>query len=534
MRETILNKKRRLHYLYKIVNKEWDIVTFKPNKAQNLVRKMKIDLQKRFKRVRLIILKARQLGMSTFELIDWLDTVLFSENETKIITAHKQDKQKDLFQRVKFAYDSIPDEIEDPEFPWWVWKKPKPKYDNVNELYFPETNSRIKVSLDSRSNTPTGLHITELAFVENAREMMAGTLPSIPKNAPITIETTANGVGGYFHELRKKYEGMSNWEFHTVFIPRYTDDEYVSEVFRETPKELAYLHDIINEFTKDKLSQEQINRYLEQYEMLGREVFQEFPSTADEAFLTTGDNVFNTTTLKNLPKLEFRVDPLYDHLRWYRKDVKDIIVGVDTSEWNSSWDYSPIVVRDYETLDLVCALYDKFPPDALCEVIDYIRKQFHSWLIGIERNNTGVAVLQKAKEYDWHNNLYQEKTIDKLTNRQTKKPWRHTNTKTRPYLISEYEEAIRLWQITQIDERQKWEMYTFVYNEKKKPEAQEWCHDDCIIADAICLQTRKDFVPSNTQGIQPRRGAISSITRKPIQQGGNKRQGYSSITRQRR
>lgn len=530
MRKTILNKKRRLNYLYKIVNKEWEIITFSPNKAQTLIRNLKISLNNRFKRVRLIILKARQLGMSTFELIDWLDDALFTENQTIIITAHKQEKQKDLFQRVKFAYDNLPDEIDDENVPWWVRYKPIPKYDNVNELYFPDTNSRIKISLDSRSTTPTRLHITELAFVEKAKAMMTGTLPSIPKNAPITIETTANWVGGYFYELRKKYEGMDNGEFHTVFIPRYTDEQYTSEEYMETPAELEYLHDIVNEFTEDKLTQEQINRYLKQYEVLGREVFQEFPSTADEAFLTTGDNVFNVNILKNLPKLEFTVDPLYDHLRRYKKDVKNIIIWVDTSEWNTSWDYSPIVVREYETLDLVCALYDKFPPDALCEVIDYIRKQYQHWLIGIERNNTWVAVLQKSKEYDWSDNLYHEKTIDNITNRQTKKPWRHTNTKTRPYLISEYETAVRLWQINQVDERHRGEMFTFVYNEKKKPEAQEWCHDDFIMADAILLQTRKDFVPSNTQPLEKKRASISSITRKPLRWSNNKKR-YSSITR---
>jgi len=74
-----------------------------------------------------------------------------------------------------------------------VWHKPTTKYDSKTEYHF-SNNSVIKVSLDSRSGTPTGLHITELAFRDDAEGMMTGTLPSVPKNAPITVETTANGV----------------------------------------------------------------------------------------------------------------------------------------------------------------------------------------------------------------------------------------------------------------------------------------------------------------------------------------------------
>jgi hypothetical protein len=75
-----------------------------------------------------------------------------------------------------------------------VWNKPKTTYDNKNELFFKELNSKIMVTLDSRSGTPTDVHITEIAFRRDAREMMTGTLPSIPIDASLTIETTANGV----------------------------------------------------------------------------------------------------------------------------------------------------------------------------------------------------------------------------------------------------------------------------------------------------------------------------------------------------
>jgi hypothetical protein len=139
--------------------------------------------------------------------------------------------------------------------------------------------------------------------------------------------------------------------------------------------------------------------------------------------------------------------------------------------------------------------YGKIPSDDLAKVIDRL---FELWYkaprkMGVERNNTGIATLVKAKEYVWYYDLYWEKTVDKRTNRKTKKIWRHTNMKTRPLMFSEYEKAVREWLLIEVDERLRAEMYTLIWNDKKKPEAILWEHDDWIIADCICLQMMKEF-----------------------------------------
>lgn len=109
----------------------------------------------------------------------------------------------------------------------------------------------------------------------------------------------------------------------------------------------------------------------------------------------------------------------------------------------------------------------------LCEVIDRLIELGYKGIIGIERNNTGLTTITKAKDYHWYSMLYAERTIDKISNQPTRKYGRQTNTKTRPLMINEYEEAIRRGFITQVDERLRTEMYSFIYNEKHKPEAQE-------------------------------------------------------------
>jgi len=99
------------------------------------------------------------------------------------------------------------------------------------------------------------LHITELAFLQGAEDMMTGTLPAVPDDAPITIETTANGVSGagkYFYDLwRRSVAGESG--FFPLFIGWYMHDEYEKECPKDfkLPKEIQY----ISEYVKDRNKQ---------------------------------------------------------------------------------------------------------------------------------------------------------------------------------------------------------------------------------------------------------------------------------------
>lgn len=186
-KSNIYSKKWRISHLYKIVNKKGEVVTFVPNNVQEKI----MEFESKHKRI--IALKGRQFGYTTYKCIDKLDSALFYPNKKRIITAHKQEKLKEIFQIVKFAYEQLPEVIQDKENNI-TWVKPKAKYDNVNQLFFDDINSSISVTLDSRSTTVQDLHITELAFLQGAEDMMTGTLPAVPDDAPITIETTANGV----------------------------------------------------------------------------------------------------------------------------------------------------------------------------------------------------------------------------------------------------------------------------------------------------------------------------------------------------
>jgi len=474
MKSKFYSKEWRLNYLYKIVNKNWKTIIFKLNKTQ----KELFEFQKENKRV--IILKARQLWMSTYKIIEWLDKALMYSNQTVIITAHKQEKLQELFEKAKFAYNNLPLTIKLKD--WKIWTKPKAYYNNRNELYFKDKNSKIKVALDSRSGTPTSLHITELAFMKTAKEMWTGSMPSIPDNAPITVETTANWIWNFFYLLWSKYYNRIDWEFKTIFFPWYDDDWYTLDLDLEVPSELKHLETLW-------INKKKINWYVRKYEILWKEVFQEYPSIPEEAFLTTWDPFFNHNKLKLLNKLKYKEDLKYKDLRIYKEAENDCIYWVDTSGGWVNWDLSVIIVRN-RNLDLLCTYVSAVPPDMLWDVVLYIYNKGYKtrWsTVWIEINNTGISTIDNLKHTILSKKLYAKTIMDERTQKQTRKLWFNTNAKTRPLILNELETSIRKNLIIELDERVKIDFYNFIYNDNWRPEAIIWKHDDWVMAEAICL-----------------------------------------------
>lgn len=182
-------KSKRLQ-LYTIINKDQEAVGFKRNKAQELLEKRKKELKEKYGRVRLIILKGRQMGITTNEAISGLDTAIIKPNQNIGILAQVDKTRDEIFDKVKTAYLRLPDHLELNDGKIRV--KPNTKYSTKKELEFLENHSKIAVITDSRGGTRSKLHISEFAFINDAGELLAGTLPSVPKNGDIIIESTAN------------------------------------------------------------------------------------------------------------------------------------------------------------------------------------------------------------------------------------------------------------------------------------------------------------------------------------------------------
>ena len=201
-------------------------------------------------------------------------------------------------------------------------------------------------------------------------------------------------------------------------------------------------------------------------------------------------NVFNYETIQAIEIPKYTIWK-YEDLRIYKKPTSRCLYWVDHSWLNPDWDYWSIVVMDSVTLDLLACYYWHRKPYLLCDIIDELQELWYYWIIWIERNL--YTTVREAEKRPWVDQLYREKTIDKITNKSTKKYWWTTSSKTRRPLLDKYEQYIREKYITQIDERGKNEMFGFVYNEDSKMIAQLWYHDDFIFADAICLEMREQW-----------------------------------------
>lgn len=473
----LLSRRWRLNHLYKIVDKNSQQVVFKLNQWQKLLYDKEMELRQKTGRVRLKILKARQIWFTTYKLIDKLDKCLMYSNTNVNIVAHNREKLQEIFKRVKYMYENIPDAIE--MWDWRVWKKPIPKYDNANEYYFPEKNSTIKITLDSRSWTLTDCHISEWAFIDNFQDMLRATIPSA-EQADITIETTANGMNEFktFWDTDDRFEDM--------FFPRFVDLNYQKQCpeWWKCMDEIQYLQD------RYSLTDNQMYWYEEKYRNDKDWCLQEYPSEPIDAFISSGRPFYDLQAVKTYPIKTGIEDEHWKWLIWYNKaKTKNAMYWIDLSEWLDHWDYSTIRVRD-RNLKLVATYRGKQDPADMTKIVNYLWENGIEWIIAPERNNHWHTFLQVAKSFSWYNKLYiPKKDINDEKEDREGQRWRLTNLVSRPMMLDEHKEMIKGW-LLEMDKELQDECYVFIIK-NTKPQAEQWCNDDVVMADAICCQMLK-------------------------------------------
>lgn len=274
----------RLHNLYTIKDKEAKLVKFVPNQEQlHLLRTM---------HTRNIILKVRQLGISTFWLIYMLDSALFYPGVETGCIAHTREDAQELFEnKVKLAYDHLPEEIR---------KMHTQTSDSARKLAF-SNGSSIRIGTSFRSGTPVIVLVSEFGRLsaeapEQAREIKTGTFNAVPENGILVVESTAKGRQGLFYELvqdarRKATEGTRlspyDWKFYFfdwVNTPQYSLDPS----FVQVSDELTEYFDRMEHEIGTTIPPEKRAWYAAKSgNKLSDDMKQEFPTTPDEAFEQT-------------------------------------------------------------------------------------------------------------------------------------------------------------------------------------------------------------------------------------------------------
>lgn len=291
MDKRLASKAWRINHLYKIRDKEGRLIPFKLNRAQQHFAN---NLH-----TRNLILKSRQLGFTTFEAIDSLDDVLFTPNLDALLIAHNLEAGESIFsKKIAFAWEKIPETIRN------LYGVDAKTSKTLKFDFGAKGFSSIAVDTSGRSGTYQRVHITELAdiakkYPKKIPEIIEGTLPAIPTNGRIDIESTSQGASGEFYEMfvqaYERGDPTMPQQYKAHFYNWTWDDE---EMDRVVPVEFEHMEEgeKFREYAqKMNLTQVQITYYYQRWLTVNKKwnaLKREYPTTPEEAFEAIAEGTF--------------------------------------------------------------------------------------------------------------------------------------------------------------------------------------------------------------------------------------------------
>jgi len=465
--------------------------------------------------ISILILKGRQQGFTTVVTAYQLARSILNRNFQGFTLADKSDNSEAIFQnKAKYPYSQLPEVL-----------KPTEKFNNRKQLLFEKINSSWAVDTATkdvgRSRTVNFFHGSECAFWKDGIAPIQAALgEAFTKNCIKIYESTANGYNDYqkmwdsgvhincFFEWWKTKEYVINFEsedIHKEFINKINTHE--TWIY----KRLKWLKE------EKKLNDNQLYWYFKKYEgYIDKDLIkQEYPCTPKEAFLLSGQTVFDTEILLN--RLENAPKPIktgyfiydYDglkitHIRWVNDKngyiniyqvpnvprMTKYCIGGDTAGEGS--DYFTGHVLDARTGEQVAVLKQQFDPDQYVKQIYCLGMYYKYALIGIEANFDSFPIMELQRL--GYNNQYVRLAQDTYTGKTEKRFGFKTTSLTRPTIISRLIQIVRE-EVNSINDKDTLEeLLTIVRNEKGRIEAPEGGHDDQMMGLAIAHHIREQVV----------------------------------------
>jgi len=437
--------------------------------------------------IRLIQLKARQVGGSTYGTAKLFGLTVQNPFCSSFIMAHDAESTDNLFRMVKTYYDFLDEAI-----------RPMVKYSNQKMLDFrnpsaapeeidlnPGLRSVIQVGTAGnrkvgRSKTNRNAHLSECAFWDNAGTLITSVCQTVPAKPDTFIlkESTANGMEGaqgeqFYLDWFDAVHGRSDWL--PVFCPWWELDEYGMKVIRKfSPGDAkekygdeaglyAFLKDsapyrvgiTVSEkgFDHDTIMRKLTWRRYKIDNDMGRDsalnpldqFSQEYPATWEEAFLASGHPVFPNKELQR-HIMELDLHPPATHapddfperirggLTVFHKpeEGRQYAIGCDVSEGLAEGDASCAAVLD-DNFRQCAVWYGRVDEDIFGEYVGELSKVYNNALYGIEVNNMGISSQRAAQKVA--PNTYLRRIVDKITEDITLKPGWRTDVKTKRLLI---------------------------------------------------------------------------------------------------
>lgn len=526
------------------------VVPFRLTKPQQKLIDLVLKMMAEGRPVRIIVLKARQMGFSTEiqALMHWFIQV--SRQVNCLTMAHKSKASKNLFQIFLRYQDKILDEF-----------KPAVKSRNENVGFVEFGALESTVSMESaeaedagRSGTVQFLHGSEVAFYPN-REVLNACLQAVPDIGahvdPDTgewnpgtfafLESTANGASGDFYDMcQMARAGEGDFEF--FFVAWWEQDEYRRKVSPEEANDwrrFKAARAIGAQWDNRvlKLTEEEV-KLIERYDLDFGQILwrratiktkckgdvsrfkQEYPANPDEAFLASGSPWFDQERVIEAKEaaeraqapFRFRIDEArsardrkpvlvpdpYGELRiWRHPDRRSTYVaGADVAEGVVEGDADCCMILDHEEFSHVAELHGHFDTSTYARKLFWLGMYYNKALLGVERNSMGAAVIDRLSDDLRYPNLYGPKN-DPTDADPYEYGWRTTQG-TRGILVSGVQEAVNDRSLRS-DSVEFWdECLSFKRNTKGKPEAESGRHDDRVMAMAIAVEMR-DHMPARVK-----------------------------------
>ena len=551
-----------------IVTKQARLEKLNFNFAQRFVHEKVSRQMRETGAVRAIVLKARQEGVSTYVAARFYRRATMYHNQNCMVIGDQRKRGAVLFNIYETYHRYMAEDY-----------KPKKRYASKStQLWYDQpdgTGLNSKISVETAKDTAAGrastihsLHASEVAFWENAEDLWIGLSQSLPHDgSEVIIESTANGVGNFFHQMWEDAEtGASGYL--AIFLPWWVHEEYELQL---TPAQELEISSTLTSWEEEVHSRgvewegelHKINlgklawrRKIIRDNFRGdeRSFRQEYPSTAREAFLVSGNIFFDEHALAEYEAStrppRYRANLVWSggiilpsrtergSLRVWEPPRQNghYVIWADTasgkqvseretiSESESERggrDFCSADVFDVASQSYVAQLHGRIVPEVMAEQLQLLGYFYASGkpgsknsrlpaLLAVERNHSsGETVLSILKEVLKYPRLYYHKHINRRTQKTSEVLGWVTNVENRQVMLDDFAQALRENAVSLPNADTIREAYTFIRGEDGKPQGQEGCHDDRIMSAAGVLRlARYSHLPSNKQA--PEREFTSS------------------------
>ena len=398
-----------------------------------------------------IVLKSRQLGLSTLVAAYSVWMAIFKREKNILIIATKLAVAQNFITKVKTMIRSLPQWLLLPEI-----------VSNNKQMIQFSHGSQIKAIPTSedagRSEALSLLIVDEAAFVRNFDTIWTGIYPTISTGGRVIILSTPNGVGGQYYKLYTEGEAGLN-EFNAIKLPWDVHPERDQEWFEKTTGNMSK-----------------------------RQIAQEYLCD----FTTSGETFLDNESIEHLRKII--VPPIaregFDNNVWiwkYPLTAHNYVMSADVARGDAK-DYSTFHIVDVDVGEVVAEYKGKVRPDIFAELINEFGLKYNKALVCPENNSFGFATILKLIELKYPRMYYKRKSAvyigDYVPPSTPETAGFTTNGKTRGTILAKLEEVIRNKQLLIYSSRFYEELKVFTWH-NGKAQARRGFNDDLVMSLAI-------------------------------------------------